>query len=90
MSKVRNISPTFRGWTKPGPMPDVAQMHEVPLADGDGVADADLEEKAGVVRSEYRAVFMDWRMPSMDGLTASGRIKQSANRAHDTPNPPTS
>lgn len=37
MSKVRNISPTFRGWTKPGPMPDVAQMHEVPLADGETI-----------------------------------------------------
>ena len=59
----------------------------VPLADGDGEADADLEERAGAVGSEYRAVFMDWRMPGMDGLTASGRIKQAANRAHDTPNP---
>lgn len=36
-SKVRNISPTFRGWTKPGPLPDVAQMHEVLLEEGETI-----------------------------------------------------
>ena len=28
---VRHTKPVFRGWTKPGPMPDVSQIHEVPL-----------------------------------------------------------
>lgn len=32
---IRNIDPSFRGWTKPGPLPDVEAMHAVPLEDGE-------------------------------------------------------
>ena len=36
-SKIRNTNPTFRGWTKPGPMPDLEQIHEVELGDGETI-----------------------------------------------------
>ncbi len=32
---LRNTSASFKGWTKPGPMPDLEQMHEVSLDDGE-------------------------------------------------------
>lgn len=36
MSKsIRNINPSFRGWTKPGPLPDVGRMHDVELGEGE-------------------------------------------------------
>lgn len=33
--KIRNVTPSFRGWTKPGPLPDVAVMHDVPQEEGE-------------------------------------------------------
>lgn len=32
---IRNTTPRFRGWTKPGPLPDLEAMHEVELGDGE-------------------------------------------------------
>jgi tRNA1(Val) A37 N6-methylase TrmN6 len=30
---IRNVSPSFRGWVKPGPLPDLEQMHAVELGE---------------------------------------------------------
>lgn len=32
---IRNTTPSFRGWVKPGPLPDKEAMHQVPLDDGE-------------------------------------------------------
>ncbi len=34
---IRNIQPTFRGWTKPGPKPDLDAMHTLALEEGESL-----------------------------------------------------
>lgn len=36
-ARIRNVDPTFRGWTKPGPMPDLEAMHTVEQEDGESL-----------------------------------------------------
>lgn len=35
--RIRNIDPSFRGWTKPGPMPNLDKMMEIPCEDGESL-----------------------------------------------------
>lgn len=35
--EVRNVEPMFRGWAKPGPLPDVEQMHALQLQEGESI-----------------------------------------------------
>ncbi len=34
---IRNLDPTFKGWTKPGPLPNLERMHDIPLGDGESL-----------------------------------------------------
>ena len=34
---VRNIEPAFKGWTKPGPLPDLEELQEVELEEGESL-----------------------------------------------------